>query len=126
MSRAERNGLGRRSHEQVPEREKSWFGICASYGLRCVYCGVQMDRAEQLTRDHIWPSSRGGGGVFSRNVVPACVHCNKEKDQRTAYEYWLWLRGVGRRARFLMPERLWKHSDARVNLYVMLHGRVKR
>ncbi|MDX9706696.1 MAG: HNH endonuclease [Azospira sp.] len=47
----------------------------------CCYCGSRK-RAEQLTRDHIVPLSRGGSDRW-RNVVTACKPCNQKKGART-------------------------------------------
>lgn len=50
-------------------------------GHKCVYCGQK----ENLTVDHIIPSSRGGGNDFS-NLVCCCVACNSKKGNRTPEE----------------------------------------
>jgi 5-methylcytosine-specific restriction endonuclease McrA len=42
----------------------------------CAYCNVRLTR-ETLTRDHVVPRARGGGG--GDNLVPACVPCNRAK-----------------------------------------------
>lgn len=44
----------------------------------CAYCGGEFSY-ENLTRDHIIPSSRGGRDIWT-NVVAACGGCNKVKD----------------------------------------------
>ncbi len=51
---------------------------------RCLYCGHQFPRS-QLTRDHVLPTSRGGGDRWE-NVVAACRRCNMQKDNRTPEE----------------------------------------
>lgn len=51
---------------------------------RCLYCGHQHPRTE-LTRDHVLPTSRGGGDRWE-NVVAACRRCNMQKDNRTPEE----------------------------------------
>ncbi|MFV0276519.1 MAG: HNH endonuclease [Parahaliea sp.] len=51
---------------------------------RCLYCGRQFSRCE-LTRDHVLPTSRGGGDRWE-NVVAACKRCNWAKDNRTPEE----------------------------------------
>lgn len=53
-------------------------------GYRCGYCGrhrVELGRREQLTRDHLVPTSRGGTNDWT-NVVTACSSCNHRKDNR--------------------------------------------
>ncbi len=44
----------------------------------CAYCGNQFKRQE-LTRDHVTPTSRGGLDIWD-NVVAACKACNSKKD----------------------------------------------
>lgn len=51
---------------------------------RCLYCGQQFPRAE-LTRDHVYPVSRGGRDRWE-NVVAACKRCNWTKDNMTPEE----------------------------------------
>lgn len=46
----------------------------------CYYCGKKLD-ANNLTRDHLIPFSKGGTN-FIENVVPACVDCNRLKHNR--------------------------------------------
>lgn len=50
----------------------------------CAYCG-QLFREEQLTLEHIYPSSRGGKNTWM-NLVAACKCCNNRKDNRTPEE----------------------------------------
>lgn len=47
----------------------------------CLYCGRDFPR-QQLTRDHVVPSSRGGRDIWE-NVVSACYSCNSRKGGRT-------------------------------------------
>ncbi len=49
----------------------------------CVYCGCQ--RKNDLTIDHIMPSSRGGNTSYL-NCVAACFPCNQRKGDRTPEE----------------------------------------
>lgn len=54
----------------------------------CQYCGRHqraMRGREFLTRDHIFPASRGGENVWE-NVVTACSPCNHRKGDRTPDE----------------------------------------
>lgn len=51
---------------------------------QCLYCGHYFDYLS-LTRDHILPSSRGGGDSW-QNVVAACRRCNQRKGNRTLDE----------------------------------------
>ena len=50
----------------------------------CAYCVTRFP-VKGLTRDHIIPTSRGGKNVWA-NVVSACGHCNKHKDDHLAEE----------------------------------------
>lgn len=50
----------------------------------CMYCGKQYG-AHQLTRDHVYPQSRGGSCCWE-NCVSACRACNQRKDARTPEE----------------------------------------
>lgn len=51
----------------------------------CAYCAQRFD-AQELTRDHVLPRSRGGRDVW-QNVVSACRHCNHvRKRDRTPEE----------------------------------------
>ena len=47
----------------------------------CVYCGSK----NELTIDHMIPSSRGGKSTFE-NCVTACRPCNNKKNDRTPNE----------------------------------------
>jgi hypothetical protein len=47
----------------------------------CCYCGAHK-RAEQLTRDHVVPLSRGGKDRWE-NIVTSCKPCNQRKGART-------------------------------------------
>ncbi|AFY70689.1 HNH endonuclease [Thalassoporum mexicanum PCC 7367] len=48
----------------------------------CQYCGYG---GENLTLDHVYPKSRGGGESWE-NIVTACVRCNVQKGNRTPQE----------------------------------------
>ncbi len=50
----------------------------------CLYCGSAFP-ISQLTRDHVYPASRGGQSVWE-NCVSACRECNQRKDDRTPEE----------------------------------------
>ena len=49
---------------------------------QCVYCGI---RTRDLTLDHVFPRSRGGGHDWT-NVVSPCKSCNHRKAGRTPKE----------------------------------------
>jgi 5-methylcytosine-specific restriction endonuclease McrA len=48
--------------------------------MLCMYCGSQFTR-NQLTRDHVLPTSKGGRDIWE-NVVSACIACNSRKGNR--------------------------------------------
>ena len=50
----------------------------------CQYCGHRF-APKDLTRDHVFPRSRGGKTVWE-NIVTACSPCNLRKDDRTPKE----------------------------------------
>lgn len=50
----------------------------------CAYCQVPLTRTT-LTRDHVVPRSKGGGG--GDNLVPACGPCNREKSDHSLLRY---------------------------------------
>lgn len=54
----------------------------------CQYCGIkkgEMAENQFLTRDHVFPVSRGGEDIWE-NVVIACSRCNNLKSDRTPEE----------------------------------------
>jgi len=53
-------------------------------GSICMYCGHAF-AYEQLSRDHIFPASRGGRDEWS-NVITSCKRCNSHKRDRTPEE----------------------------------------
>ncbi len=50
----------------------------------CLYCLRKFSEG-QLTRDHVYPVSRGGANLWT-NVVTACQACNQKKAARTPDE----------------------------------------
>ncbi len=61
----------------------------------CQYCGENFP-TEELTYDHVVPSSQGGKKSWT-NIVTACLPCNRKKDNRTPDEAGMPLRSVPRR-----------------------------
>lgn len=53
-------------------------------GHMCMYCGNEFHE-RQLTRDHIFPSARGGENSWN-NVVASCYRCNNRKGCQTPEE----------------------------------------
>ena len=58
--------------------------LCARDGYLCLYCANEFAQNE-LTRDHVHPTSRGGADRWE-NVVSACRRCNQHKANRTPEE----------------------------------------
>ena len=50
----------------------------------CLYCGHEFTYSK-LTRDHVFPTSRGGANIWE-NCVTACRGCNQRKENRTPEE----------------------------------------
>ncbi len=53
------------------------------FGRKCVYCDAT---DVPLNRDHVHPKSRGGSDRAS-NAAPACVPCNKDKDNQWVHDF---------------------------------------
>lgn len=49
--------------------------------IQCSYCGIFLP-PRQITRDHVFPKSRGG--VFT---TPACYSCNEKKANKLPIEW---------------------------------------
>lgn len=73
--------IRRRAEDSVPFTRAN---IYARDGYVCQYCAQEFE-AEDLTFDHVIPSSRGGRRTWD-NIVTACVGCNRNKDARTPEE----------------------------------------
>ena len=56
---------------------------------KCSYCGAK----ENLTIDHIIPSSRGGENIWS-NLTTSCMSCNSKKGNRTPTEAGMILKNI--------------------------------
>ena len=77
----------------------------------CQYCGYKGD---QLTLDHVFPRSRGGGDTWE-NLVTACVRCNVKKGNRTPKEAQMNLRYQPRRPYSSLLFELVKHTRGNLN-----------
>lgn len=76
---ARRVKLGSRYHKLKRNggrhTEAEWLALKFYYGNRCAYCGK---RTAKLTKDHVYPVSKGGTDNIA-NIVPACQSCNSRK-----------------------------------------------
>lgn len=70
-------------------------------GHECQYCGKAC-RHKELTLDHVIPRSRGGKTTW-KNVVTACVACNRRKGRETPEEAGMPLLTPPSRPRWLAP-----------------------
>ncbi|GBF86249.1 HNH endonuclease [Aphanothece sacrum] len=77
----------------------------------CQYCHY---KGEQLTLDHVFPRSRGGGDTWE-NLVAACVRCNVKKGNRTPKEANMILRSQPRRPYSSLHFELVKHTRGNLN-----------
>ena len=57
--------------------------VFAKWGHQCQYCDA---KDVVLNLDHIHPKSRGGSNRAS-NLIPSCVPCNEDKDNRLLTEF---------------------------------------
>lgn len=67
---------------------EGWAEKLKLYGSRCYWCGRKLEFWE-VTQDHLTPTSRGGSDDL-QNLVPACMNCNCQKNDKTAAEYREW------------------------------------
>ncbi len=65
-----------------PKRKLTRLEVFNRDRYTCQYCGKE---ARQLTLDHVTPKYRGGQHVF-KNVVSACISCNRSKAGKTPSE----------------------------------------
>ena len=52
----------------------------------CWYCGKEMP-VSQLTRDHVFPRSKGGGNDMD-NIIMVCKSCNSSKGKMDLFEWY--------------------------------------
>ena len=54
------------------------FRIYKRDQFSCIYCNKPFSNLKQLTLDHVYPKSLGGGNTQD-NVTTCCVKCNRKK-----------------------------------------------
>lgn len=69
---------------------------------RCYYCGrkfnqVNYQELDSFSVDHLVPLSKGGSLVHPDNLVPACIECNRQKNDMTLEQ---WRRKLGGNFKF--------------------------
>ncbi len=96
--------LTRRLRHRQPFVRFSRENVYLRDAYQCQYCAKHCTNAE-LTLDHVQPRSRGGNTSW-RNVVTACVRCNRDKGRLTPEEASMPLRTVPRRPKWLAPKIL--------------------
>ncbi len=79
-------------------------------GHRCQYCGLRPGPRE-LTLDHVVPRCKGGKTTW-RNVVTACVDCNRRKGAQPPEACGMRLRCVPNKPDWLAPRLLHLGVDA--------------
>lgn len=62
-------------------RGTQWDKLLAITDGLCFYCGIKLT-ADNRSRDHVHPRSRGGLGK-RYNLVPACKECNVAKGSKS-------------------------------------------
>jgi 5-methylcytosine-specific restriction endonuclease McrA len=97
-----------RNYVKIPYKEISLSrrNVLHRDNYTCQYCG---ERRHDLTIDHIFPRSRGGGDSWE-NVVAACLRCNVKKGDRTPKEAGMLLMTVPRRPPSHVSFEISKHS----------------
>lgn len=70
-------------------------------GYQCQYCG-KLCNSDELTLDHVVPRAEGGKTTW-KNVVTACVECNRTKGRDTPEDAGLQLRCTPTRPKWLAP-----------------------
>lgn len=96
--------LIRRLRHRPPFVRFSRENVYLRDSYQCQYCGKQCSNSE-LTLDHVQPRSRGGKTSW-RNLVTACVTCNRDKGRLTPDEAGMPLRTEPRRPKWLAPKIL--------------------
>jgi hypothetical protein len=71
--------------------EREWLDLLEQWNWRCFYCAEPVQRnapdpQHEATKDHMVPISRGGVDYIA-NIVPACLHCNQLKGNKTVEEF---------------------------------------
>jgi 5-methylcytosine-specific restriction endonuclease McrA len=77
--------------------------LFARDGYGCQYCGrhrSELKGRHFLTRDHVLPTSRGGGNTWE-NVVTSCSPCNNRKGDRLPSEAGLTLLSAPREPNYV-------------------------
>jgi hypothetical protein len=89
------------------------WDIIARDGWFCSYCGDAIS-AEDMTVDHVTPTTRGGADTLS-NVVVCCRWCNSEKGDMTLEEYRHW-RACCRYVFDIAPREIFEYGAVQITI----------
>jgi len=64
---------------------EEFIKLCNYYNWTCLYCGKKLDEIT-VTADHVTPLSKGGSN-YIENIVPACLHCNVSKNNKSILSF---------------------------------------
>ena len=70
-------------HKKLKAKVKE--GIKSEFNNCCAYCD---STSKRLTLDHVLAESKGGIDSW-RNLVPACVKCNKSKGSKNLNDWYI-------------------------------------
>ncbi len=73
------------------QQKKRWLrrrkaNIFARDGGRCVWCDRPVTPGVDASLDHVTPRSKGGDNT-QQNLVLACVPCNQQRADRSAWDF---------------------------------------
>lgn len=79
-------GTRHHRHKHSPQKReaiKLKERVLRKTGGRCAYCGRKLT-IETMTIDHVRPKSKGGYNR-TKNYLPACEACNRDKADTVGY-----------------------------------------
>ena len=84
-----RNYKARKKHAEGTHNGRDIERLYVKQGGKCFYCGTKLNDVFHV--DHKVPLSRGGSN-FPNNLALACPTCNLQKNDKTAEEYFDWVK----------------------------------
>lgn len=99
---AEKPELKVENRRRYNENKANAEGVCTPHDIaviretqrdECFYCGIDLHGGGE--KDHKTPLSKGGSN-WPANMALACRSCNRDKHNKSAYEFFQWrkLRGL--------------------------------